>query len=225
MLQRSIIVDEFRILQPSGAIMTNIANIAVLRLNEGARAALIGHFSALSTEDRRLRFGSSLAVDAIAAYVEAIDFERDAVFGVHDDALVLIGVAHTAFGDDQAELGLSVLPEHRGRGVGSALFERAAEHARNRFVSKLFMHCLSENAAVVRIARRAGMDIVIEAGDADAHLMLPPASPESITGEYMTDRFALYDYALKAHVAAWNRINEALEQARTAEAIDHALPS
>ena len=57
------------------------------------------------------------------------------------------GVAHLALLDDHAELGLSVLPGHRGRGVGSALFERGAEHARNRSVPTLFMHCLRENAA------------------------------------------------------------------------------
>jgi GNAT superfamily N-acetyltransferase len=190
-----------------------MTKIAVLRLNEGSRIALTDHFLALSPEDRRLRFGSSLAPDALAGYVAAIDFERDAVFGVHDERLTIVGAAHAAFSGGHAELGISVLPAHRGRGVGTTLFERAAEHARNRFVPRLFMHCLSENAAILRIAQRAGMDIVTEAGDADAHLRLPPASPESITGEYMTDRFALYDFALKAHVAAWKRINEALEDA------------
>jgi GNAT superfamily N-acetyltransferase len=190
-----------------------MTKIAVLRLNEGSRIALTDHFLALSPEDRRLRFGSSLAPDALAGYVAAIDFERDAVFGVHDERLTIVGAAHAAFSGGNAELGISVLPAHRGRGVGTTLFERAAEHARNRFVPRLFMHCLSENAAILRIAQRAGMDIVTEAGDADAHLRLPPASPESITGEYMTDRFALYDFALKAHVAAWKRINEALEDA------------
>ena len=28
---------------------------------------------------------------------------------------------------------------------------------------------------------------------------LPPAFPASITGEFITDKFALYDYALKAN--------------------------
>lgn len=184
--------------------------VAVQRLNDSARAALVAHFLALPTEDRRLRFGSSLSPEGIAAYVDEIDFDRDAVFVVHDDRLALIGVAHLAFGDDLAELGLSVLPAHRGHGVGGALFERASAHARNRFIPRLFMHCLKENAPIMRIARRFGMDIVTDIGDADAHLELPPASPASITGEFITDKFALYDYALKAHVAGWKRINAAL---------------
>ena len=73
------------------------------------------------------------------------------------------------------------------------------------------LHALSkENAPIMRIARKFGMDIVTDIGDADAHLELPPASPASITGEFITDKFALYDYALKAHVAGWKRINAAL---------------
>ena len=184
---------------------------AVQRLNEGARAQLTTHFLALPSDDRRLRFGASLSAEAIARYVDGIDFDRDAVFGVFDDDLTLVGVAHAAFADDSAELGISVLPEQRGRGAGSALFGRAATHARNRSVANLFMHCLSENAAIMHIARKSGMTIVAAAGEGDAHLALSPVSPASITGEFLTDRLALYDYALKAHVAAWKGVNAALE--------------
>lgn len=184
--------------------------VAVQRLNDSVRAALLAHFLALPTDDRRLRFGSPLSSEAVIAYVDGIDFGRDAVFAVHDDRLALVAVAHVAFGDDLAELGLSVLPAHRGGGIGSALFERAAAHARNRFLPRLFMHCLAENGPIMRIAQRFGMDIVTDAGDADAHLALAPASPASITSEFVTERFALYDYALKAHGMAWKDINAAL---------------
>lgn len=190
-----------------------MSNIPVQRLNDHAREAVIAHFLRLPTEDRRLRFGSSLSAEGVASYVERIDFERDAAFAVHDDGLRIVGIAHVALADDHAELGLSVLPAHRGRGVGSALFERGAQHARNRFVRTLFMHCLSENAAIVRIARRFGMKIVTESGDADAHLELLPASAGSIAGELADDRLALYDYALKVEVAAWKGVNSALAEA------------
>ncbi len=185
--------------------------LPVQRLSEGTRAVLAVHFLALPAEDVRLRFGSPLSQDGIAAYVDGIDFDRDAVFGVHDGDLAVIGVAHVAFGDSHAELGVSVLPGHRGRGIGGALFERAAQHAQNRFIPTLFMHCLAENVAIMHIARRSGMDIVVDTGEADAHLKLPPASPASITGEYVTNRLALYDYALKAQVATWKGINAGLD--------------
>ncbi len=179
----------------------------------GRDGVLRTHFLALPADDRRLRFGASLSAEAVAAYVDAIDFDRDAVFAVFDDALDAVGVAHVAFGGDVAELGISVLPQQRSRGAGTALFERAAAHARNRLVSTLFMHCLAENAAIMHIARKSGMDIVAAAGDVDAHLALSPASAASITGEFLTDRLALYDYALKAYVATWKGINAALDAA------------
>jgi len=190
-----------------------MSSLPVQRLNDQARDRVAAHFLRLSAEDRRLRFGSSLSADGIASYVNRIDFARDAAFAVHDDTLLIIGLAHVALAEDHAELGLSVLPGHRGRGVGSALFERGARHAQNRRVRMLFMHCLRENAAVVHIAQRFGMKIVTESGDADAHLELLPASAGSIAGELMDDRLALYDYALKVEVAAWKGVNSALEEA------------
>lgn len=186
----------------------------VQRLDARARSALCEHLLKLSTDDRRLRFGSSLSAAGIEAYVDRIDFERDAVFAVHDMSVILVGAVHLALPDDHAELGLSVLSGHRGRGVGSALFERAAAHARNRSVPRLYMHCLRENAAIVHIARKFGMHIVAEAGEADAHLELPPASLGSIAGEVVTDRLALYDYAVKSQVATWKGVNPALSGSR-----------
>jgi GNAT superfamily N-acetyltransferase len=158
-------------------------SFAVQRLNEGIRATLVAHFLALPMKDRCLRFGASLAPAVIAAYVDGIDFVRGAVFGVHDDRLALVGVAHVAIEDDLAELALSVLPMHRGRGVGGALFKRAMAHARDRCIPRLFMVFRSENAPIMRIAQRFGMRVVAGGGEARAHLKLQPASLSLIAVE------------------------------------------
>jgi GNAT superfamily N-acetyltransferase len=148
--------------------------------------------------------------EAIARYVERIDFDTDAVFGVHDDELALAGVAHVGFTEDLAELGVSVLPAHRGHGIGSALLARAADHVRNRFVTRLFMHCLAENAAMLHIARKLGMTICVDAGEAEAFVKLPPADPVSVTGEFVEQRLALFDYALKAQAIRVKEFESAL---------------
>jgi GNAT superfamily N-acetyltransferase len=122
--------------------------------------------------DRYLRFGASLAPQAIAAYVDGMDCTHDAVFGLHDDRLVLVGLVHLACNDDLAEVGLSVLPAHRGRGVGTALFRRAVAHACFRCIPRLIMRFLSSNVPIIRIARRFGMSIVTAAGESSAHLEL-----------------------------------------------------
>ncbi|HEY3076565.1 MAG TPA: GNAT family N-acetyltransferase [Burkholderiales bacterium] len=184
--------------------------IPIRELSRAERPALRSHFLALGPQDRRLRFGTPLGNHAVHAYIERMDFAHDAVFAVADDELKLLGVAHLARGDGHAELGVSVLEGHRGRGVGGALLERAHLHARNWGVHALFMHCLTENAAMMRLARRQNMDIVAEAGEADAWLKLPPADAASHFGAVFAQRVALFDYALKSQLAAARRLAGAL---------------
>ena len=185
-------------------------SLPVQRLSASAREPYLAHLLALSGADARLRFGAPQGAAAITAYVDRIDFDADVIFAVHGDALALAGAAHLAFAGDAAELGVSVLPQVRRRGVGAALVARAVEHARNRRTQRLFMHCLAENAVMIRIAQRAGMTVVIEAGDADGHLALPASTPMSVTSEMLADRVALYDYALKTNVETWRRMRVAM---------------
>src|SRR5690606_41450243 len=55
----------------------------------------------------------------------------------------------------------------------SRLFERAAVHARNEGVSQLFIHALSENTAMLKIARNAGAVLERAGSETEAHLRLP----------------------------------------------------
>lgn len=172
--------------------------IPVRELVVSDRAALERHFLALGAEDRRLRFGASFGDATVRAYVSRISFEEDALFGVADDSLELLGAAHVARLPGAAELGLSVLPGHRNRGLGGALLARAVLRARNWGVRTLFMHCLAENDAIMHLARKQGMAIVTEAPEADAQLSLAPADAASFFGEVLEQRVALFDYALKS---------------------------
>ena len=171
--------------------------ILIRELSRLERPALEKHFLALGAQDRRLRFGATLNDFALRAYVRRIDFEQDAALGLFDDALHLLGAAHVARADGYAELGVSVLDGHRGRGVGGALLARAHTRARNWGVRALFMHCLTENSAMMHLARKQGMEIVAEAGEADAWLRLAPADAATHFGEVFEQRVALFDYALK----------------------------
>jgi hypothetical protein len=51
---------------------------------------------------------------------------------------------------------------------------------------------------MMHIARKLGMKICIDTGEADAFLNLAPANPASVTGEFVDQRLALFDYALKS---------------------------
>jgi GNAT superfamily N-acetyltransferase len=184
--------------------------IPVQRLGAIAATQYLDHLLALPPGDARLRFGSAISAETITKYVQGIDFDTDEVFGVYGDGMTLVGAAHLALTGEVAELGVSVLPQQRGHGVGEALITRAAEHARNRKVRQLFMHCLAENATMIHLARRANMDVVIDSGDADAHVALPPADTRSLHSEFLAERVALYDFALKSQVETMRRIGLAL---------------
>jgi RimJ/RimL family protein N-acetyltransferase len=175
-----------------------------VRLRSTDRAALAEHFLALGTDDRRLRFGAALSDDAIRNLEERIDFDRDELFGVADDDLRLLGVVHVAFYPDKAELGLSVLPGARGHGIGNVLFERAVMHLTNRGVREVFVHCLSENRAMMHLAMKRGMRAVREGGETDAYLTLPRATPGSVFVEWLQERQADSLHLLRRQ-AQWSR--------------------
>jgi RimJ/RimL family protein N-acetyltransferase len=186
-----------------------VAPVTPIReLNESERPLFLEHLVALEADDRYLRFGAPLADSAIARYVAHIDFATDTVFGVFDDQLKLAAAGHFAplpqesrLADPAlgrtAEFGLSVGGNARRRGLGTALFLRAAAHARNLAISSLFMHCLSENRAMMRIARKAGMDIRQLHGEADAYLALPPGTVATAIEEGVQRQIALFDFAVK----------------------------
>ena len=59
---------------------------------------------------------------------------------------------------------------------------------------------------MMHLARKQGMEIVAETGEADASLKLPRADASSHFGEVFAQRVALFDYALKSQRAAARRV-------------------
>lgn len=178
----------------------------VRELDDTNRAAVLLHFLALGADDRHLRFGSPTSDAVIERYVANLDFGRDALFGVFNDALDLVGIAHLAYvpttkeNPRTAEFGVSVLHDSRHRGLGAALLARAAVHARNTHIDTLFVHCLANNKAMMHLAQKLGMRVEFAYGDADAFLILPPATAQSILYEASQEHIADLDYALKANL-------------------------
>jgi GNAT superfamily N-acetyltransferase len=175
---------------------------AAFRLREGGKAALARHFLALDAHDRRLRFGAAASDAAVEAYVERIDFAADCVFAVSDDALRIVAAVHVALSGATAELGLSVLPGFRGKGLGDALLKRAVVWLRNRGVLSVFVHCIAENAGMMHLARKNGMRIVYSGGESDGRLELEGPTPQSFASEWMEDQRALATQALR-HQVRW----------------------
>jgi GNAT superfamily N-acetyltransferase len=189
--------------------------VLVRELTAGDRDRLLAHFLSLNADDRLLRFGQMVPDHVIENYVRTIDFVRDTIFGVFDEQLALEGVGHLAYlppeGDKRmAELGVSVLENARGKGIGSKLFERAAIRCRNTRVTTLYIYCLSRNTTMMHIAKKAGMRIENAHGSADAYLTLPPADQVSLIAEMLQEQAAVFDYAIKRQTQSTARIFEAM---------------
>jgi ribosomal protein S18 acetylase RimI-like enzyme len=173
-------------------------NVRTRELGPDERPQLLAHLLALSPDDRRLRFEHALSDDGIRHYVDGIDFSRDAVFVVTGDNLAIVGAAHLARQDGHAQLGISVLPQCRGRGIGGALLERCATRARNWGVGVMFMNCLVENVAMMHLARRQGLKIAVSGPEAEAFVRLPKADLASLATEAVSEQLGLFDDAQKS---------------------------
>jgi GNAT superfamily N-acetyltransferase len=190
---------------PSGKAAHGWVPIRVLAPRHLSR--IVVHLQALDAQDRFLRFGSPATDGQIEAYVRAIDFARDEVFGVFDRRLRLVAMAHLAYAPESAdtppsnaEFGVSVARHLRGRGVGESLFAHAALHARHRGVDTLLVHALSENKAMLHIARKAGASIERDGPDSRAVVRLPPETLATRVETLVEEQAANLDYGIKRGV-------------------------
>ncbi|MDB5850583.1 MAG: family N-acetyltransferase [Rhodoferax sp.] len=177
--------------------------VPIRSLGEAHRERITRHLLDLAPHDRYLRFGYPANDEQIRRYADGLNFATDEIFGIYNRNLELIAMAHLAFSVNPdcracAEFGVSVSKPARGRGFGARLFERAAMHARNEGVELLFVHALSENTVMLRIARNAGAKVEKDGSEAEAFLRLPAATLDSRMTEIVEEHLALTDYRLKA---------------------------
>ena len=206
-------LESFEAARPSPVI------VPIRSLGPGHRDRIAAHLRALDADDRYLRFGYMATDEQVERYVTGLNFERDEIFGIYNRKLELIAVAHLAFSDQPehrscAEFGVSVLKKVRGRGFGSRLFERAVIHARNEGVELLFIHALTENTPMIRIARNAGATLERSGSETDAHLRLPPATLDSRMSEIVGEQLAQTDYRLKVQANSFRDFLATLQDVR-----------
>lgn len=198
----SLITRWWQSLRPTSADASASDWVPIRPLSPRHKPRILRHLLALSAHDRYLRFGYLATDEQVQAYVEGLDFRRDEIFGVFNRRLALAAMAHLAYSVDPglstcAEFGVSVAAPYRGRQLGSRLFARAVQQARNQGVRMLFIHALTENAAMLRIARHAGARVEREGSESEAFLSLPEATFESQLGAMVDNQMAELDYRFK----------------------------
>lgn len=171
-----------------------------LKLNtEIQKKEVIAHLLSLDHNDLRLRFGYIPPESTIIAYVsDSWQKTYDRWFGVYDSATDgLVATLHVSIMDDNsAELGFTVATNLRRRGIGNDLFKRGVTWAKANGVKKFYMHCLTENKSIQRIARKNDMH-TITLGDGESEATLSTSyDPSAPFVDVFLDRIAVYDMLL-----------------------------
>lgn len=192
-------------------------------LNAAHRGQILAHLLSLSAHDRYLRFGYPASDAQVQRYAEGLDFSRDEVFGIHGNQLELIAMAHLALDaltdgkPRAAEFGVSVSGHSRGRRLGARLFERAVMHASNEGVHTMYIHALSENVPMLKIARNAGAKVQRYGSESEAYLTLPVANLNSRLSAVWEDQMGEMDYRLKAQAYQFQSFLSHLQHWRVAK--------
>ncbi|SEH32742.1 bifunctional acetate--CoA ligase family protein/GNAT family N-acetyltransferase [Magnetospirillum fulvum] len=129
--------------------------------DEPAHAELIAK---MTPQDLRMRFfGLVREVQHFQlARMTQIDYEREMAFiATRTDAdghQETLGVVRTVADPDnqRAELGILVRSDLKGTGLGHTLLDKIIRHQRTRGTGQIFAQIMSENMAMLKLARRAG---------------------------------------------------------------------
>lgn len=211
--------------------INNHGIVPIRSLTSRHRRRIAEHIIELPQHDRYLRFGYVATDEQVRKYVDGLDFKRDEIYGIFNRRLQLIAMAHLALASDPknpncAEFGVSVSADARGKGLGTALFERAILHARSENIDMLFIHALSENAAMLKIARKAGAVVESFGGEVEAHLQLPTQDfsgrMESAVKNAVEDGLGELDFRLKLRVLQFWEFLTALQEIRQGERASRA---
>ena len=137
-------------------------------------------------ETRRMYFGVTMANECLdSLYENILDHKTYHRFIVaEDETFNVVGVLHLAEMDQRAiEIGIAVDRAYRSKGVGSQMMDLAIPWCRNRSHNEVYMHCLAYNEPVMKLVKKYKLKISTTYGDADAKVVLPPASPSTIVEE------------------------------------------
>ena len=136
------------------------------------RRALETHFAALSNEDLSNRFCGAVRPAAVIEYLDQLSLAGVQSYGIYDHKLALVAACQLADSAECLEVGISVVPAYRGRGLARALLHRSAKYARARGLKALVIHSLADNAPMLSLARHFGMTVDVSMGWAIGRLTL-----------------------------------------------------
>jgi RimJ/RimL family protein N-acetyltransferase len=181
----------------------------VRKLWAGDTAELIEHLRRLDADSRMRRFMALVSDDHVEAHARRAVRLDTVIYGYFDrGTLRAAAEMHPLRGafSGEAEGAFSVERDWQEHGVGTELFRRLINAARNRGIRQLTLSCLPGNLAMQRLAEKFGAKVRIQDGEAIAHLSALGPTPLSLMTEAVADSTgiakAMLDARLKALGAA-----------------------
>jgi len=185
-----------------------------IRIFNSHNKEIRAHLLRLPLPDRYLRFFSAVSEEAIDNYVAKMDLDHiygqtaEAGFGVFNARYKLIGFCHVAPTSpdrrNECEMAFSVDADHRNKGIGSALFDRAIIHCKSWGINTAFVNCLASNIAMKKMAENYNIPVTTEFGESVGKLNVDDKdSVRAFLRSVHNDTFALYDLNLRATYQGW----------------------
>jgi len=170
------------------------------------RDAVKNFYLALSTDDRCKRFCCRISDETISEYLDGLDFARHTILGAFNEHAQLIGLAELALAPAESEMAFSVRQDMRCQLIGTKLMERLLLRARTCGVRKVLVMFLSENTPMRRMAKRAGMLVETDVGEAYASRELLAPSAQELARWFIDEAIAHSRYFSILGIERWGTV-------------------
>lgn len=168
------------------------------RLLNKNELGLYGEYLKKRNRDSLTRYFGTLVSDQVIDRLVSGMIEHEDLHDVlvaENEKLEIVGTIHIArMNEHQVELGIMVSEAYRGLGVANEMMEMALLYCRNRGLYDVYMHCMSNNEAIMHLVKKKGLHISNQTGEADAHVTLPYSSIFSLVWENLV---RTQDYAFR----------------------------
>ncbi len=169
------------ILAGATVVLRDGAEVAIVPMQATDSARLMRFHRTLSQETTYMRFfffHPELSERETHHFTHVDHRNREALVAVADDEIVAVARFDRLEGTGEAEVAFVVADSWQGRGIGSLLFDRLAELARECDVTRFVADTLSANKHMLAVFHHAGLPVEERVSDGVVHLVLElgPAS-------------------------------------------------
>lgn len=194
---------------------------AVVELRNKYIPEIKAHLESLSPDDRNLRFYMAVNDSYVERYVNnQIHWDTDKCFGIFEGGKI-VAFLHLAIREKvsdtavNAELGISVNKEFRGKGFAKKLLSRVLNFCLHNSISELHMECLKTNTIMQSLAKSLNMETRVEEDSIVANINIE-------IDNWMSKKYAGYNEVLYKNVALVDR--SAYASAKLMKAISMTAP-